>query len=70
MTFGPKNEVTEEWRRVDGKELYSSSNITQMIKSRKMRWAGRVTRRGERSSPYRVFGVETSWKETTWKTQI
>jgi hypothetical protein len=42
--FGPKrDEVTGEWRRLHNEELnelYSSPNIVQVIKSRRMRWAG------------------------------
>jgi hypothetical protein len=35
-------------------DLYSSSNIIRMIKSR-MRWAGQVARVGERRGAYRVL---------------
>jgi hypothetical protein len=42
--FGPKwDEVTREWRKLHNEELndlYSSSNIVRVIKSRRMRWAG------------------------------
>jgi hypothetical protein len=42
-TFGPKwNEATGEGRRLHNKELYalySSPNIIQVIKSRRLRWA-------------------------------
>jgi hypothetical protein len=48
--FGPKRvEVTGEWRRLHNEELndmYSSSNIIRVIKSRRMRWAGHVARMG------------------------
>jgi hypothetical protein len=48
--FGPKRvEVTGEWRRLYNEELYdlySSPNIIRVIKSRRMRWAGHVARRG------------------------
>jgi hypothetical protein len=41
--FGPKrDEVMRDWRKLH-KELcnmYSSSNIIRMIKSRRMKWAG------------------------------
>jgi hypothetical protein len=52
-TFGPKrNEVTGQGRRLYNEELYdlySSTNIIPMIKSRRMSWAGQVARmeRGE-----------------------
>jgi hypothetical protein len=50
--FGPKrNEVTGEWRKLHNEELrdlYSSSSIIRIIKSRRMRWAGHVARRGRR----------------------
>jgi hypothetical protein len=49
--FGPRrDEVTGDWRKLHNDELhnlYSSPNITRMIKSRRMRWAGNVTRKGE-----------------------
>jgi hypothetical protein len=49
--FGPKrDEITGEWRYLhnDGlKELYSSPSIVQMIKSRRMRWAGHSAHMGE-----------------------
>ena len=49
--FGPRrDEVTGEWRRLYNEELndlYSSLNIVRVIKSRRIRWAGHVTRMGE-----------------------
>ena len=48
--FGPKrDEVTGEWRKLHNDELndlYCSSNILRVIKSRRMRWAGLVARLG------------------------
>jgi hypothetical protein len=44
--FGPKRkEVTGIWRKLHNRELhdlYSSSNITKVIRCRRMRWAGHV----------------------------
>jgi hypothetical protein len=49
--LGPRrDEVTGEWRRLHNEELndlYCSPNIQQVIKSRRMRWAGHVVRMGE-----------------------
>jgi hypothetical protein len=57
--LGPeRDEVTGQWRRLYNEELYalySSPNITQVIKSRKMRWAGHVAGMGERTSAYRAL---------------
>jgi len=48
--FGPKrDEVTGELRKLHNEEfndLYSSANIIQVIKSKRMRWAGHVARLG------------------------
>jgi hypothetical protein len=55
--FGPKkDEVTVEWRKLHNEEpndLYSSPNIVQEIKSRRIRWAGHVARVGKRRGVYR-----------------
>jgi hypothetical protein len=57
--FGPqRNEVTREWRKLHNEELhnlYSSPNIIQVIKSRRMRWAGYLAHMGERRGAYRVL---------------
>jgi hypothetical protein len=57
--FGPKrHEVTGEWRKllnVELNELFSSPNTVRVIKSRRMRWAGRVARMEERKGAYRVL---------------
>jgi len=58
--FGSKrDEVTEEWRKTITEELnnlYSSPNIVQEIKQRRMRWVGHVWRE-ERC--IQSFGGET-----------
>jgi hypothetical protein len=44
--FGPKrDEVTGDWRKLHNEELhnlYSSPNISRMIKSNRLSWAGHV----------------------------
>jgi hypothetical protein len=48
--FGLKrDEVTREWRKLHNEELnelYPSPNVIQMIKLRRVRWAGHVARMG------------------------
>jgi hypothetical protein len=57
--FGSKRyEVTVEWRRLHIRELYalySSPNIIQVIKSRRLRRAGFIAHMGERRGAYRVL---------------
>jgi hypothetical protein len=54
--FGPKrDEMAGGWRKLQNEELhnlYSSPSIIRMIKSRRMRWAGHVTRMGEKRNAY------------------
>jgi hypothetical protein len=56
--FGPKrNEVTGDWRKLHNEELhnlYSSSNIIRMSKSRRTRWEGHVARMRENRNAYRI----------------
>jgi hypothetical protein len=57
--FGPKrDEVTGEWRKLHNEELnelYFLPNIVQVVKSRRMRWAGRVARIAEDRGVHRVL---------------
>jgi hypothetical protein len=57
--FGPKrDEATGEWIRLHNKELndlYSSPNIIQVIKPRRMRWVGHVAHMGEKQGAYRIL---------------
>jgi hypothetical protein len=56
--FGPKwDDVTGEWRKLHNEELgdlYSSQSIIRIIKSRRMRWAGHVSRMVKRNA-YRLM---------------
>jgi hypothetical protein len=55
--FGPRREEDGPWRKSHNDELhslYSSPNI-RVIKSRRMRWAGHVARRGEGRDVYRIL---------------
>jgi hypothetical protein len=64
--FGPKRgEITKEWRRLQKEELYDlyySPNIIQVIKSRRMRWTGRVARMGDRRGVRRILVGKTEGK--------
>jgi hypothetical protein len=56
--FGPKREEDGPCRKLHNDELhnpYSSPNIVRVIKSRRMRWAGHVTRMGEGRGVYRFL---------------
>jgi hypothetical protein len=49
--FPKRDEVTGGWRKLHNEELhnmYSSPNIIRMIKSRRIRWVGHITRMGRR----------------------
>jgi hypothetical protein len=57
--FEPKRDnVTTKLRKLRNEELvdlYSTPNIVRVIKSRRMGWAGHVTRIGERRGVHRVL---------------
>jgi hypothetical protein len=57
--FGPKNaEVMGSWRKLHNEELhnlYSSTNMIRMIKSKRMRWAGNVAHMREKMNAYRIL---------------
>ena len=78
--FGPKkDEVTGEWRRLHNKELYAlyfSPNTMQVIKLRRLRWAGHVERVGGEYRCMHGLNGETIQKESLekprrrWKNNI
>jgi hypothetical protein len=69
--FGPvRGEVAEEWRKLREEELndlYPSSNIIRVIKSR-IRRVGQVARVVEGRGTYRVLVRQREGKRT-WETQ-
>jgi len=66
---GPKREgIAGEWRKLHNESLYDfccSPNNIRVIKSRKMRWAGRVARMGEMGGAYRVLVGRPDGKKPT-----
>ena len=61
--YEPKrDEVTVGWRKLHNEELndlYSSPSIIRVMKSRRMRWAGNVTRMRGGERRIQGFGGET-----------
>jgi hypothetical protein len=57
--FGPERDgVTGRWTKLHNEELhnlYSLPSIIRSTKSRRMRWAGRVARMGEKRNVYRLL---------------
>jgi hypothetical protein len=57
--FGPKrDEVIGGWRKLHNEEihnLYCSSSIIRIIKSKRTRWEGHVARMGEKRIAYRIL---------------
>jgi hypothetical protein len=53
-----RDEVMGGWRKLHNKELhylYSLPSVIRMMKPRTMRWAGHVTRMGEKRNAYRLL---------------
>jgi len=56
--YEPKGVVTGGWRKLHIEELhnlYSSANIMRVIKSKRMRLAGHVARKGKIRGRYRIL---------------
>jgi hypothetical protein len=63
--------VTGEWRKLHNEELhdlYSSPSIIRIIKSKKMRWAGRVERLWEEEGIHVISG-KARRKSTSMKSK-
>jgi hypothetical protein len=57
--------VKGSWRELHNEELhnlYSSPSIIRMIKSRRMRWAGHVSRIGGKRNAYRILAGKPEGK--------
>jgi hypothetical protein len=71
--FGAKRDgVTGEWRKLHNEELndlYCLPKIVLVIKSKRMRWAGHVTRMEEGRGVHKVLVWETRGKETIGETK-
>ena len=66
-------EVIGEWRKLRNEELndlHPSSNVTRMIKSRRMKWARHVARMGEKRGIYRVLVGEPEGKRPLERSRI
>jgi len=60
-----RDEVTRKWRKLHNEELsdlYSLPNIVQVVKLRRMRWAGHVACVGEGRGVHRVLVGEPEGK--------
>jgi hypothetical protein len=65
--FGPKREEDGSWGKLHNDELhnlYSSTNIGRVIKSRRIRWAGHVARMGEGRCVYEVLVRRSEGKKS------
>jgi len=71
--FKPKRDVvTRKWSRLHKEEphdLYTSTNVIRVIKSRRMRWAGHVARTGERRGAHSVVERKPEGKKPIVKTR-
>ena len=69
--FGPeRDEVTGKWIKLHSEELndlYCSPSIDQVIKSRRMRWAGHVACMGGRRGACRLLIGRTDGKRHFWR---
>jgi hypothetical protein len=58
-TFGPKRkELRGEWRKLHNEELhlfYSSPNMVQLNKSKRIRWVGHANHVGEKRNIRRIL---------------
>ena len=64
--FGPKRDENGEWKRFHIEEvhsLYCSPNIVREIKSKRLRWAGRVARTDEGRSSFKIYNRKDTFRK-------
>jgi hypothetical protein len=62
--------VTRDWRKLHNEELHNlwcSSNISRMMKTRRMRWAGHVTCIREMRNAHQILVEEPGGKHPSGK---
>jgi hypothetical protein len=59
-----REDVTGGWRKLQNEQLHNLyfSNITRLIKSRRMKWAGNVAHKGGMRSACRILVGKPEWK--------
>ena len=65
-----RDEVTGEWRKLHNEELndlYSLPNIVGVVKSRRVRWAGNVSRMEDDRVVHRVLVGKPEGKRPLWR---
>jgi hypothetical protein len=70
--FGFKRKKVSGGRRIlyneELRNLYASPNIIRMIKSRRMRWGGHISRMGEMKNAYKILVRKAEGKRPLGKT--
>jgi len=68
-----REEVAEDWRSLHNEELcdlLASSYMIRMIKSRRMRWAGKVKRMGDTRNAYKIFVGKSEGNRPLWRRAV
>jgi hypothetical protein len=67
--FGPKMDEVKTLHCDELNDLYCSPNISRVIKSKRIMWAGHVVRMERVEVCIQGFGGKTGGKRTIWKTK-
>jgi hypothetical protein len=65
--------MTGDWRKMDNEELYNwycFPSIIRVMKSRRMRWAGHVSRMGEKRNACRILVEKPEGKRPLGKPRL